>query len=483
MDVDPTTLTLSRALRWLYMHKLTAPALVESCLQQIDRLNPYLNAILTPMREQAYQAAQQADAFYRSYPSIGGETLAGIPIAIKDVIETAGVRTTAGSRFFSKYFPAQDAEVVWRLKMAGAALIGKAHTHEIALGVTGTTSLFGPARNPWDVGRIPGGSSSGSAIAVATGMALAALGTDTGGSVRIPASLCGVVGLKPTFGRISKRGVLPLSFNLDHVGLLTRSVEDAALLLQVLAGYDPEDPTSANVLVGDYLDKLANGAYIYGWRIARAVGQYVEEATHPKILEALEQAEQAFLRLGASVHKEDFSWLQALAQANGHMVQADAAAFHRQRLDEHPDWFGEDVRQRLYAGRLLQTSEYVQARQTQVEGRRRLERFFENYQILMLPTTPIVAPLIRETDPVRAAALLTRFTAPFNLTGLPAISIPAGQIDGLPFGIQLVAAPWGEVQLLQAAFVLEKTISGGIPLVPPLAKLVASAPAPAPKQP
>lgn len=481
MAVDLTNLTISRALRLFYLHELTATLLVEACLQQIDRLNPYLNAILTPMREQAYQAAQQADAFYRSSPPVMEEHLAGIPIALKDLIETAGVRTTAGSRFFLNYFPARDAQVVWRLKIAGASLIGKAHTHEIALGVTGTTSCFGPARNPWDTCRIPGGSSSGSAIAVATGMALAALGTDTGGSVRIPASLCGVVGLKPTFGRISKRGVMPLSAHLDHVGLLTRSVEDAALLLQVLAGYDPQDPASVNVVAGDYLTKLSSG--VYGWRICCAVGEYIEVATHLRILEALEQVRRVFLRLGASVQDEDCSWLQDLAQANGRMVQADAAVFHRQRLQQRPNWFGEDVRQRLYSGSTLRVSDYIEARQVQLEGRRRLERFFENYEILMLPTTPIVAPPIRETDPVQAAALLTRFTSPFNLTGLPAISIPAGQIDGLPFGIQLVAAPWAEAQLLQAAFALEKSIFGGILPMPPLVSLAASAPAPASKQP
>ncbi|MCS7011401.1 MAG: amidase, partial [Anaerolineales bacterium] len=330
---------------------------------------------------------------------------------------------------------------------------------------TGDNPHFGPARNPWDINRIPGGSSSGSAVAIATGMALAALGTDTGGSVRIPASFCGVVGLKPTFGRISKRGVIPLSWNLDHVGILTRTVEDAALLLQILAAYDPQDPSSVNLTVDNYLSGLKVG--VYGWRICQATGEYIEGATAAQILKELERAANLFRRMGAVVEKQDLSWLQELAQANALITQADAAAFHNSHLADHPTWFGEDVRIRLYTGASLLASKYAQARRVQAEARRRFEQFFETYHILLLPTTPVVAPLMETIPPLQAAPLFTRFTAPFNLTGLPAISLPGGLVDGLPFGIQLVAAPWAEAKLLQAAFALEQAIHGGNLLVPP----------------
>jgi aspartyl-tRNA(Asn)/glutamyl-tRNA(Gln) amidotransferase subunit A len=277
---------------------------------------------------------------------------------------------------------------VKKLRLAGAEIIGKTNTHEIALGVTGVNPHFGPVRNPHNLERITGGSSSGSAAAVAAGMAFAALGTDTGGSIRIPAALCGVVGLKPTHGRISTSGVLPLSWNLDHVGPLTRSVRDAALLLRVLAGYDASDPASADVPVEDYCIHLDEG--IKGWRIAVAVGEYIETAD-PVVSKAVDEAARALRSNGAKVERTDFSWISDLAHANARMTQADAATFHRERLAEHPDWFGADVRHRLEKGMALTSSDYVLARRTQAEGRRRFEMFFTTYDILLLPTTPIPA--------------------------------------------------------------------------------------------
>ena len=257
--------------------------------------------------------------------------LSGIPIAVKDLYETAGVRTTAGSLFFKDYVPEQDAVVVSKLKAAGADIIGKTNTHEIALGVTNINPHYGSPRNPWDTSRITGGSSGGSAAAVAAGMCMAALGSDTGGSIRIPASLCGVVGLKPTYGRVSLRGVFPLSWNLDHAGPLTRSVKDAALLLQVMAGYDAEDPASADVPVDDYLQDIEAG--VKGWKIALAVGDFVE-VSDPEVLAAVREAAHIFDSLGAKVDEVDISWLYEAALANGQMVQADGAAYHRERLEQ-----------------------------------------------------------------------------------------------------------------------------------------------------
>ncbi len=263
------SLTISTALEALEEGILSAQDLTASCYRQIERLNPQLNAFITVIDQQTALHDQLPE---NDHPL--SEALRGIPIAVKDLFDTAGVLTTIGSKFFAGNVPTQDAFVVDKLKQAGTIIVGKTNTHEIALGITGNNPHYGTAHNPWDVTRIPGGSSSGSAIAVATGMALGALGTDTGGSIRIPASLCGVVGFKPTFGRVSTRGVFPLSWNLDHVGLLTKCVKDAALMLQVLSIYDPLDPASIKMLTGDYLGHLVDD--MQGRRIAIATGDYIE---------------------------------------------------------------------------------------------------------------------------------------------------------------------------------------------------------------
>jgi aspartyl-tRNA(Asn)/glutamyl-tRNA(Gln) amidotransferase subunit A len=450
MTLAPTSLTISSALAAMRRGELKPLDLAEACLQRIARLNPPLNAFISPTPEIAARAALAAQSLLDSRPpNLERIALLGIPVAVKDLIDVAGVRTTAGSKFFGDTLPGEDAPAVLNLRLAGAVVVGKTNTHEIALGVTGVNPHFGAVGNPWDPSRVSGGSSSGSAVAVATGMCLGALGTDTGGSIRIPASLCGIVGLKPTYGRVSTRGVVPLSWNLDHVGPLARTVDDAALLLSVLAGFDTHDPASANQPVDDYLAHLNDG--IRGWRVALAVGEYVEVSDAP-VLKAVQVAADLLRDLGAAVEPVNLDWLKEAALANGQMTQADAAAFHRQRLASHPENFGADVLQRLQAGAALTSTEYSLARRVQAESRRRFEQFFEKYDLLVLPSTPIPAPPIEGTGAVEAAGRLTRFTAPFNLAGLPAISVPCGFSEaGLPYGLQLVAKHWDEARLLRAA--------------------------------
>ncbi len=365
------------------------------------------------------------------------------------------MRTTAGSLFFKDYIPEKDAVAISKLKAAGADIIGKTSTHEIALGVTNINPHYGSPRNPWDTSRITGGSSGGSAAAVATGMCMAALGSDTGGSIRIPASLCGVVGLKPTYGRVSLRGVFPLSWNLDHAGPLTRSVKDAALLLQVLAGYDDEDPSSVNMPLADYSRDIEAG--IKDWRIALAIGEFVE-ISDAEVLAAVRAAARYFEYLGAQVEEVDVSWLYEAAVANGQIVQADGAAYHRERLEQHPELFGADVRGRLETGRDLSSGAYALARRKQVEARRRSERFFRQYDALLLPSTPIPALSFDEIEnSASQAPALTRFTAPFNLTGLPALSVPCGFTqEGLPIGLQIVSGAWQEAKMLRAGYAFEQ---------------------------
>ena len=447
---DINSLTISSALELIGRQKTSAQDLASACLRQIERLNPTFNAFIT---------LNDQPSTYESQPNSTNNnpvanTLRGIPVAVKDLFDTEGIRTTAGSKFFSDHIPEKDAFVVEKLKQAGAILMGKTNTHEIALGVTGNNPHYGTARNPWDKTRIPGGSSSGSAIAVLTGMALGALGTDTGGSIRIPASLCGIVGFKPTHGRVSLRGVFPLSWNLDHVGPLTQTVRDAALMLQVISIYDPMDPASIKMLTGDYLGHLVDD--MEGRSIAFGVGEYVEGAD-PEVFDAVRQAGKIFESLKCRVQEVDVSWMREAALANKTMTQSDGAAVHRERLKEHPDWFGEDIRRRLEDGAKTTSTEYILARRAQAEVRKRCEHFFDTYDLLILPTTPIVAPGIEGLDAVEQAGRLTRFTAPFNLAGLPALSVPCGFTkEGLPIGLQIVSRAWADAKALNAGYAFEQ---------------------------
>jgi len=424
--------------------EIAASELTSACYQQIERLNPILNAFITVIPPESLSLSNSAQ----------NTPLEGIPLAVKDLYDTKGIRTTAGSRFFADNIPQEDAFVVQKLRKAGAQIIGKTNTHEIALGVTNNNPHYGACRNPWDITRTPGGSSGGSAVAVATGMAMAAIGTDTGGSIRIPASLCGVVGLKPTYGRVSLRGILPLSWNLDHAGPITRKVEDAALMLQVMGGYDELDPTSVKTLPGDYSSHLKDS--MKERKIALAVGSFIEEAD-PEVLEAVRVAAQVLAEQGALITEVNVDFLKEGALANSLMTQADGAAFHRERLKEHPDWFGADVRQRLETGAAFTSSEYALARRTQAEVKRRCELLLNLYDVLILPTTPITAPVLEGENALERARKLTRFTSPFNLTGLPALSVPCGFTkDGLPIGLQIVSRAWNEAGVLRTGFAFQQ---------------------------
>lgn len=422
--------------------EIGASDLASACYRQIERLNPTLNAFITVIPSEPLPLQD------------GSAPLEGIPLAVKDLYDTKGIRTTAGSRFFADNIPEEDAFVVQKIKKAGAQIVGKTNTHEIALGVTNNNPHYGACKNPWDITRTPGGSSGGSAVAVATGMAMAALGTDTGGSIRIPAALCGVVGLKPTYGRVSLRGILPLSWNLDHAGPITRKVEDAALMLQVMGGYDELDPTSVKTLPGDYSSHLKDS--MKERKIAFAIGNFIEEADR-EVLEAVHNAMQVLADQGVLITEVNVDFLKEGTLANAVMTQADGATFHRERLKEHPDWFGADVRQRLETGAAFTSSEYALARRTQAEVKRRCEVLLNIYDVLILPTTPIPAPVLEGENAVERARQLTRFTAPFNLTGLPALSVPCGFTkEGLPIGLQIVSRAWNEAGVLRTGYAFQQ---------------------------
>ncbi len=449
---DLTRLTLADAARCIRRKEISPVALTRAYLERIERLDGRLNSYITLMADAALERARQAEAALQRGEAPGA--LAGVPLALKDLFETRGVRTTAGAKFFADYVPAADAAVVEKLYAAGAIVLGKTNMHEIALGLTTVNPHYGACHNPWNRECVPGGSSGGSAAALAARLCAGALGTDTGGSIRVPAALCGIVGLKPTFGRVSVRGVIPLSWNLDHVGPMARRVEDAAILLQVIAGYDAQDPYSQDVSLDDYTGSLGVG--IQGWRVALAQGEYFER-TQPEVWQAVLQASQVFADLGAVVEPVELPGIYQAAMSNGMMTTSDAAAFHAERLLERPSDFGADVLQRLQAGQDLPLKDYIQARRIQTLARHQFQQLFTHYDVLLMPTTAVAAPPIQGPTAIEMARLLTRYTAPFNLTGLPALSLPCGFTpDHLPVGLELIGPAWAEARLLRAGYAYEQ---------------------------
>ncbi|MBE7511532.1 MAG: amidase [Anaerolineales bacterium] len=450
---DLTTLTLAEAAAHIRAGTLSPLTLTEAYLERIARLNPALNAFITVTAERARQDAAAAEREIAAGRYHG--TLHGIPLAYKDLFETAGILTTAGSQHFADHIPGRDAAVVDKLTHAGAVLLGKTNMHEIALGVLNDNPFYGHCHNPYDVARISGGSSGGSAVALAAGLCLGALGSDTRGSIRIPAALCGVVGFKPTYGRISLRGTMPLSWSLDHAGPMARTVRDVAILYEALAGYDPDDPFSIDYPMGDVQGDLEGG--IVGWRVAAADDDYFQ-AADPDITAAFEAAVGVFTTLGADVQWVDMSWLRAAGAQTRIMRGADAAAFHRERIERHPEKFSPPILARLQEDSAFTAIEYAEARHVQSLATHRLGAFFEGYDLLLTSATPLPA-----LSPEAAIAWTergydyNRFCTPFNMTGVPALSLPGGFTrDGLPIGLQLVAPQTMERHLLRAAYAYEK---------------------------
>jgi aspartyl-tRNA(Asn)/glutamyl-tRNA(Gln) amidotransferase subunit A len=427
--------------------RVRAADLVEASLRAIDARDRELNAFITVTAEQARTEANAADQDADAGRWRG--PLHGIPMSIKDLADVAALPTTAASRVRAGHVATADAPAVARLRAAGAIIVGKTNLHEFAFGTTNEDSAFGPSRNPHDPSRSPGGSSGGSAISVATGMALASLGTDTGGSIRIPAGACGIVGLKPRFGEIPCDGVVPLSHTLDHVGPLTRSVRDAWILYDVLRGAAREpdgwEPRPEPLTLG----------------VPR---RYFLERLDPAIDDLFRAAVDRLQRAGHQIHDVDVTHADLIATVYLHTVLADAAAYHAPLLDAHGHDYMPAVRLRLEMGRYVLAQDYVRAQKARVRLRASVERALEGVDVLALPTLPIPAPPLGaesvqmgdKSEPVRAAML--RLTQLFNLTGHPAISLPMGKTPtGLPGGMQLVGME--TPALLEAALVLEPIIT------------------------
>jgi aspartyl-tRNA(Asn)/glutamyl-tRNA(Gln) amidotransferase subunit A len=448
------SLDLQEAATLLRQKKLSPVELTRACLVRIEALNPVLNAFITVTAESALAQARVAEAELQRGTSRG--PLHGVPVALKDLVDTAGVRTTAGSALFKDYVPREDAAVVQRLRHAGAVLLGKLNMHEVAFGPnTKSTSFFGPVCNPWDIKRISGGSSGGSAAAVAAGLCFAALGSDTGGSIRQPAAFCGVVGLMPSYGRVSTRGALPLSRSADHLGPMTRSVVDSALMLQAIAGYDPADVTSYDMPVPDFAGGLRRSQHV---RIRIGVARnYFNEGLDPEIKEAVDSAVSMFVKLGAEIHEVTVPISQART-----VIQAEAFAYHAPTIAKTPELYLPETLGKLRLGAAIDTDTYVTARLGLDQLRRNAPALFRQVDVLLTPTTPVPPPETSALpttfeDIMANDGVLWRNTRPFNLLAFPTIAIPCGFTrSGLPIGLQLSGAPWQEAELLRIAQTYEQ---------------------------
>jgi aspartyl-tRNA(Asn)/glutamyl-tRNA(Gln) amidotransferase subunit A len=445
-------LGITDALRLLRTRQLSPVELVRAYLERITRLNPVLNVYLTVMAEKALAAATAAEQAVMKRAPLG--PLHGIPLGLKDNCEVPGVRMTAGSKFLQDHIATGESEVATRLRHAGAILLGKLHMHEWAIGATTRNPHFGPCRNPWDPTRIPGGSSGGSGAAVMADMALATIGTDTGGSVRIPAALNGISGIRPTVGRVSIRGVVPVSWTFDTIGPMARRVEDIAHLLQVVAGYDPQEPTSANVPVPNYFAELCTG--VKGLRMGLLTGHFRQEPT-PAVVNAVRQAAKVYETLGAHVEELELPGAETAIDRMSELILADAAGYHQERLAERPEDFGQDVRTRLNRGAAITGPQYALARQAQRAWQRQMEDVFTRYDVVLAPMCGGAAPLIAESDGVETTRALTRFSYPFNLAQIPVLSIPCGFTEErMPIGLQAAARHWHEALVLRTAWAYQQ---------------------------
>jgi aspartyl-tRNA(Asn)/glutamyl-tRNA(Gln) amidotransferase subunit A len=458
LDVQTASIiSLSQLIR---KKEISPVEVTETVLERIVAVQQRINAFITVLEREARRAAKQAEdeiikGNYRG-------PLHGIPLAPKDLFFTAGLKTTCGSRILADFIPEENGTVISRLIDAGAILVGKANMHEFAFGTTNLNPHFGHARNPWNSDHMTGGSSGGSAAALASSCALLALGTDTGGSIRIPSALCGTVGLKPTYGRVSKYGVYPLCWSLDHPGPMTRTVADAAIALRFMAGYDPKDPCSVDIPVGDYCSALTGD--IRDVRVGVPDTFYFEKI-EPEVKAGVEKAIDSLKGLGAEVRSVHIPELDEAAAATLLILLSEAASclekFHRTQ----PEDIGDDVRARLDLGALHFATQYMKAQRVRRIAQKNFSRVFEDVDVLVTPGVSIAAPRLEEStvrldgDNVPVGVALTRCTRIYNLVGVPSVCIPVGlSHTGLPIGIQIAGRPFDEELVLRVADAYERHV-------------------------
>jgi aspartyl-tRNA(Asn)/glutamyl-tRNA(Gln) amidotransferase subunit A len=429
---------------------------LEAHLERIERLDPRLNSYITVLHEESRREARSAEAEIQRGEWRG--PLHGVPIGIKDLFDVAGAACTFGSRILRENIAATDATVVERLRAAGAVVIGKHNLHEFAFGITSENPHFGVVRNPWDADRVPGGSSGGTASAIAAGLCVGGIGSDTGASIRAPASWCGIVGLKPTYARVSRAGGFPLAWSLDHPGPMARTVADCAVMLQAIAGPDPRDATASDAPVPDYLEQL--GAGVKGIRVGVPRDHYFE-LVEPGVEDAVRRAIETLSGLGAEIEEVSLPHATYAQAAGNAIMSSEAAAWHAEWLRERPADYGPDVRQRIRGGLLVRATEYLHAQHMRTLVQQDFAAAFEQVDVVLGPTMPLVAPLIGRTfepsGPFNMAprSIANRLTVPCNLTGMPALSVPCGFSDGLPVGLQVMGPAFAEPLVLRVGAAYE----------------------------
>jgi aspartyl-tRNA(Asn)/glutamyl-tRNA(Gln) amidotransferase subunit A len=451
-------LTLAEQSRLIASRQISPVELLESVFRQIDRIDGKINAYITVTRDAAMAEAREAESEI-GHGEYRGQ-LHGIPIALKDLLYTKGVRTTAGSKILSGFVPTEDATVVARLRHAGAVGVGKTNMNEFAYGANGINPHYGDVHNPWDPARITGGSSSGSAAAVAAFMCSAALGSDTGGSIRNPAALCGVVGLKPTYGRVSRYGAVPCAWSLDNVGPLARTAEDAAIIMAEIAGWDPEDPASSSEPVPDYVAALSKD--ISGLRIA-VLQEYATDPLEPDVSAAFNAALDVLRNQGATVELLSVPEVAAAIGASTAILSSEVTAYHEENLRTKPEDFGPEVRDRLETGLLIAATDYIKGQRVRRVLIQLFMRILRRYDAIVCPTVPAVAPkLEQETVQFEGfseprGSTMVRHTRLFNLNSLPAVSVPCGfASNGMPVGLQVATAPFTEETTLLIAHAYQR---------------------------
>ena len=439
--------------RMIATKQVSPVEVVRAHLDRIAAVDSKLRAFITVCAESALESARAAEADLMAGRVLG--RLHGVPWAPKDLYSTRGVRTTGGSKILADSVPSEDSTVVARLARAGTILLGKLNMHEFAYGPEGLNAHYGDARNPWsaDAHRITGGSSSGSGAAVAAGLAPGSLGSDTGGSIRIPASLCGITGLKPTYGRVSRAGVLPLAWSMDHVGPMTRSARDCALMLSAIAGYDPADPTTSVLPVPDYGAALTGD--VKGLRVGLLRAHFTDPAA-ADVRAAVEASAKQLEQAGAVVDEVNLTQVIHVATGSAAIVASEALAYHAPWMRSRPQDYQPDVRERLRLGAFVNGAHYVRAQQIRALVTREVDEALARRDVLLAPATPLVAPVLGEREaslgdgPSDVRAALLRCTRPFNFSGHPACAAPCGfTAGGLPIGLQIVGRPFDEATVLR----------------------------------
>ena len=433
--------------------------IIEAHLSRIRATEPVLNSFITLLPEQALAAARQAERDIRAgrYRS----PLHGIPVGLKDLFNTGGVRTTSGSRIYDTFVPSEDCTVAARFRDAGAILIGKLNMHQFAYGPTGENPDYGHMHNPWNPELVSGGSSGGSGSAAAAGQCTITTGSDTGGSIRIPAALCGIVGLKPTYGRVSRHGLTPLAWSMDHPGPMVRTVEDAAITMNVISGHDPRDVACVDLPVPDFTAALTGD--IRGLRIGTP-RQFFDAPLDPEVRQRVNDALGHLESLGAEVQEVDFPEFNDAAAISTTMLMAEASACFRDLLASDGEQLYEPVRLRLEAGLFISAADYLRAQQGRAAFDRAARRLLQDVDLLAGPSEPVTAPPLLQQQvlagerEIGTVAALTQYTRPYNITGFPAISVPCGfSAEGMPIGLQLAGRPFDEETVLRAAHAYEQS--------------------------